>query len=236
MTDPTESRSVTPSQAVALYRSILKHGEESWLKWIELGRWIKERTALAAVKANATRGTTYAHYLKKALGQFYETYQKLSGNGTATALARCLDNLDAVTAFRNRTPDEDSRPNHPQRVWEAYEKSLRSTIDFGGDDDESEEEDEDEDKPARRRVGRSHNTEKELLAEIEALKERLSAFEMSIYPDINAERIWRRIVEILGHNARAGELAVKTGTALVGLGGRIVEAELEWDAGGSRQA
>jgi hypothetical protein len=186
---------------------------------------------MAAVKANATRGTTYAHYLKKALGQFHETYQKLSGNGTATALARCLDNLDAVTAFRNRMPEEDSRPNHPQRVWEAYEKSLRSTIDFGDEDEDSS--DEDEDKPARRRVGRSHNTEKELLAEIEALREKISEYEMSIYPNMNAQRIWRRIVEILGHNERAGELAVKTGEELVALGKRITGDQLEWAKGAS---
>jgi hypothetical protein len=35
--------------------------------------------------------------------------------------------------------------------------------------------------------------------------------------------------------ARAGELAVKTGEELIGLGRRIVEAEAEWDAGEPRQ-
>jgi hypothetical protein len=232
MAENSESRSVTPAQAVSLYKSILRHGDEAWRKWAELGTWIGERTAMAAVKAHATRGTIYARHLAKALGQFHPIYKTLSDNGTISFLMRCMTNLDTVNAFRNRLP-EDDRPSHPRRLWEAYEASLRSTIEFG--DDEEEDADETETRPARAHVGRSHNTEKELLAEIEALRERLSEYEMSIYPDMNAERIWRRIVEILGHNARAGELAARTGEALVALGKRITESQLEWDAGGPRQ-
>ena len=37
------TKPMTPGQAVWLYKSILMHGEESWRKWIELGRWVHER-------------------------------------------------------------------------------------------------------------------------------------------------------------------------------------------------
>ena len=123
------TKPMTPGQAVWLYKSILMHGEELWRKWIELGRWVHERRILAAAKARGTRGPIYAAQLKRLLGQFHSTFQKLSNNGTLSALSRCIDSLEMVEAFRNRL-GEDNRPNHPQRVWRAYAASLRSSIDF----------------------------------------------------------------------------------------------------------
>ena len=84
--------------------------------------------------------------------------------------------------------------------------------------------------PERRRVTRTHNTEKALLAEIEALKERIDSYEMSIFPEMNADRIWRRIVDIVGHNPGAGELAIKTGERLAAIGKGIIGDIKEWDA------
>jgi hypothetical protein len=203
MSEITGVIALTPSQAVAAYNRIGKRGDQAWQEWLRLGRWIDERRAVAIAKAGGTtRGPTYARHLQRQLGQFHPIFQKLSDGGHLSGLSKCLANLAAVEAWRARVPIEE-RQSSPRRVWEAFDQSLHSTPEFVDEDpdaDDDEDEDSDDDKPARgghRAFG--HNREKELLAEVGKLQHLLEEHEMSIYPEINAQRIHRRMVEVVGH-------------------------------------
>lgn len=224
-----EPRAVTPAQALKIYERIIRRGEAAWQDWLTLGNWIGERREIARAKANgATKGSNYTHHLERQFGTFYPTLQKLNGNGTVTALDKCIAQIEAVTAWRNRM-DESMRPSHPQRVWKAFEESQRSTIAFEDEGENDESDDEKEERAQREgRRGKGHNTEKELLAEIEALRERLDGYTMTGDPDINADRIWRRITEVVGHGPAAAKLAQATGSVLMGIGTAILDDESEW--------
>jgi hypothetical protein len=56
-----------------------------------------------------------------------------------SALARCIEELDAVNAWRNRAAVEN-RLSSPRRVWEGYQESLRASPVFADMDDDLEEE------------------------------------------------------------------------------------------------
>lgn len=218
-----ETKAVTPGQAVKLYESIITAGEESWHKWVRLGTWVKERRAIAVSKAHGTRGPTYAAQLEKAMGAFHPVFKRLSDNGTISYIDKCLAQLELVTAFRNRI-SEDQRPSTPSGVWREFEASLSSTTDFQSAEDEVAEEDAKEKGGKRKAHGKEgHNREKALMAEIELLREKLDEQRLSIYPDANAERIWRNLVEVLGHGRETGELAIKTAEKLLAIGRRITD-------------
>lgn len=234
MSQTNGSPAVTPGQAVGIYNAILKHGDEAWEGWIKLGHFIIERTAIAAAKSGATRGTTYAAALQKTLGAttFYPIYQKLSGNGTLTNLGKCMAKLDEVTMFRNRLKDAGQEPpSHPQRMWAAFEESQRSSIAF---EDEGGEDDDDGEEKAPRRHGRAgHNREKELLAEIAALREEIARlheqYEMTGDIPNDAQRLWRRICEKIGHGESAAKWAVLIGVELDKIGRNVIAQEAEWN-------
>lgn len=228
MTNHSESTSVTPAQAVSLYKAILRHSEEAWQKWIELGHWIIARQVRAAEEAGSAKGPTYAAKLQKAMGKFFPIYRKLSDNGTMTNLMKCLANYDAIVAFRDSL-EEDHRPSHPQRMWKAYEdQQLSGDIDIIGDMDAEGEEGETEPKESKPRK-KSQNRERELLAEIELLREKLDEHAMTIDAKMNAERMFRRCVELVGHGPRAAKLAISTGTELVAIGERISDESDGWE-------
>lgn len=215
MANTNGNTGMSPGEAVRAYNAIGKLGDASWAKWVDLGNFIIDRTTIAQGKAGATRGTTYAHHLQRQLGQFTPIYQKLSNNGTLTSLGKCMANLEAVDAFRERTRQSDGAtepPSHPQRLWAAYQASLTSTIDF---QDEDEDADEENGKPRKPHAKAGHNREKELLAQIGALHEEIARlkemYEVTGDPDNDAGRIWRRLVDAVGHD-RA-----------VGLGSKLVE-------------
>lgn len=215
MTNNTEPQYMTPGQAVSAYKAILKSGDTAWAKWVELGHFVVERTKIAAAKAGATRGTTYATHLQKALGQFLPIYQKLGGNGTLTYLMKCIAKLDEVEAFRNRLKGSESAtepPSHPQRLWMAFEASQMSSITF---EDDGEPEPEEKAKDVKHGKA-GHNREKDLLAEITALREQIARMD-EMYAITNdatndAGRIWRRLVDAVGHDRAivlGGEIVTK---------------------------
>ena len=133
MTAFSEDFAMRPAQAVATYKRIMRLGEkagklsdEIWGEWKKLGAHIIERQQMAATKAGgAKRGPTYSQQLAKAMGSFYECYQKLGRDGYTSTLVRCLEE-PAVEKWRNRLPPEE-RPSSPRRVWDAYRYSLRSS-------------------------------------------------------------------------------------------------------------
>ncbi len=234
MTEDKERQPVTPAKALSLYKGIIKKGEATWQDWLDIGRFVFERQARAAARAHATRGTVYAGYLEKFMGVFYPTYKKLSDNGTVHYLGHCLVNLEVIESFRNGI-DESKRPNHPQRVWKKFSEKLQASmgIDFQSAEAEIAEEEEDEDKdertPRKAHAKTGHNQEKALLHRIAFLEERLDEQVMTADPDLNGERIWRRLVEVLGHGRSAGELAMRTAERLLEIGRKIVGDADEWD-------
>jgi len=101
-------------------------------------------------------------------------------------------------------------PSHPQRMWTAFEASQLSSISFedeGDDDGETP-------KPRKAHAKVGHNTEKELLAVIAAKDGEIARlnemYEVTGDPDNDAARIWRRLVDAVGH-----ERAIELGRKLV---------------------
>lgn len=240
--DNSERRDVTPAEALKLYNSIIRHEkaaaehrEQAWRKYIELGRWILERRKRASAQADGTtRGSIYAAALQKLLGKFQPTYKQLSDHGTLTYLMYCVDNFEAVNAFRNEMPEED-RPSHPQRVWEAYQLGSAPPMEFSGDEESADEDDPEADEreaegKRRQPKSKAKSDRRKLIAEIEVLKEKLEEWDMTTDPQINAERIWRRLVSILG-DRHAPQAARLTADELGALAERM--SAREWEDAGS---
>ena len=78
-----------------------------------------------------------------------------------------------------------------------------------------------------------NNREKELLAEIERLREQLDEQAMTIHDEVNAERICRRLVEVVNHGRGAAELAIRTAEKLLAIGHKVVDEGAEWDGRGA---
>ena len=237
-----------PSEAIALYNRIVKQTEEVWDNWVKLGTWIYERHQIASKKAGGGSTRALTPHLKKSLGSFYPIYQKLNDVGVIGALLKCIENLGAVTMWRETLP-EGRRVSSPKRVWAGYQAALRA-IDLdaqetalisdpveekgseksGNENDEDDEDDEDEDEDdeddageSKRRRSTGKERESELLAEIAALQEQYDETRMTIYPEINAQRIWRGLVNLVGAD-KAGPLMKATCEEGLAVSERVTEA------------
>jgi hypothetical protein len=233
-------RTIRPAEAVKAYKviegatvKIIAEKAKAWTGWTHvIGPFIQERTEKAKREAKGTRGPTYSAVVKKGMGQFYETYQKLSDNGTVSYLIKIMENLDAVDAWRYRIP-EDERPTSPKRVWLAYEGSLLSTPEYKGDKeakadtpDPEEDEEDDGDVKGDPRIKRKKppvNRDEEAARYIEELEEKVGKSRMTSDPEINATNIWFGLKDAVGYEA-AIQIARVTIDKLVALLDRIEAA------------
>jgi hypothetical protein len=228
-------RSIRPSEAVKAYEGIEKselrvvaEKTKAWGNWTRtIGPFVQERTEKAKREAKGTRGPTYSAVVKKEMGQFYPTYQKLSENGTISYLLKIMGELEAINLWRNRIP-EDERPTSPRRIWEGYQASIQSTIKIidqpQAEAEEVEEVEEvDEEKKAKRAKRRANN-DAENARYVEELEEKANRSRMTADPEMNAERIWLGLKDAVGYET-AVPLARATIEKLAALLARVEDPD-----------
>lgn len=207
--DAPAFKPLTGSQLVARDNANKKATEDTWLRWLDMGRSIAaHRSAAAAAAGGARRGPIYSRKLQARLTVFYETFKRYGKNGTLNSLDECLGRLAMIEAFRRSRP-EDQRPCHPVAVWAAFKASTFSGTEYRRAVDPAEQQERREKKLAAARNAISRDNE------VALLKEQLDERTPTRAPKTNAIRWIRAFIEEFGTRHETADLIVASARSAI---------------------
>jgi hypothetical protein len=115
-------------------RDLIERGEKaadvitrarSWGTWVELGRALEaaQIAIMRATHSNVPNGRRFNERFSLWLGS--TRHIKEIDKGDRSRLMRCMDNLAAITTWRESlSKDEQHKLNHPTTVWRRWEKEF----------------------------------------------------------------------------------------------------------------
>jgi len=221
----TTDTDMTPAQMNRTLERIYERSEDIWTDWIKLGRAIVERLEIAYRKAGNKRGgPVYKAALEKVMGAFHPNYKRLAGNGVISALESCIENYDAVEAFRTRAEVGD-RLTSPKRVWAAFQESLRppeAKVVDPDDDSAFQPHPVGNGKPKQAKAADPHGGAKETIgqramADLDKLKYAVALIEMGRDPESNGRKLREAFLKVCdGDMAAAMKLTNASFAAALG--------------------